>query len=396
MCKRFCFFIFALLLLSLGLTPTITLSQETEDQADDDQQNISTYTDSEVLVTARRKNESLEDPAAFVEIIEMKDFKGRFVTAQEAVSQAAGVTVRDFGGLGKLSTVSIRGSTSQQVLVLIDGVRINPSTGGGADLSSIPASQIERIEVIRGGGSALYGEGAIGGVVNIITKKHKGKAINTLGATVGSFNTLEIHASRSHGFDLGSYLVSGSYLHTDGNFTYLSDNGTALDKSDDHYKMRKNNATDDRNFLLKGNYTPNEHFDLSLQSSIHSALREIPGMVSFPSEHACQKELRNITQINAAIADLPISGLLFKTQAANRYNNQIFSDKYGEQTGVPLETDYTDLDSSVNAYIHGKPKGLAKVVELLLEMEIEFLNRGREQHRFIRLQVKVYHYIVIL
>jgi outer membrane cobalamin receptor len=138
------------------------------------------YTMGELLVTARRENESLDDPPVFVEIINMDKQVGRMITTEEVVSQATGVNVREFGGLGSASTISIRGSSSDQVVVLLDGIRLNPSGGGGVDLSTIPAEHIASIEVIRGGDSAFYGDGALGGVINIKTKKLTGRSITTL------------------------------------------------------------------------------------------------------------------------------------------------------------------------------------------------------------------------
>ncbi|MCL4233233.1 MAG: TonB-dependent receptor plug domain-containing protein, partial [Deltaproteobacteria bacterium] len=97
----------------------------------------------EYKVTARRVNESLADPPVFVEVIDMSEYEGRFVTTPEVLARAVGVNVRDFGGLGRLSTVSIRGASAEQVVVLVDGVRVNPASGGGVDLSSIPPAHIE-------------------------------------------------------------------------------------------------------------------------------------------------------------------------------------------------------------------------------------------------------------
>ena len=76
----------------------------------------------------------------------------------------------DNGTAGSVQSVSLRGSASAQVLVLVDGVRLNDSRQGAPDLSQIPVEIIERIEIVRGGTSALYGADAVGGVVNIITK----------------------------------------------------------------------------------------------------------------------------------------------------------------------------------------------------------------------------------
>lgn len=92
------------------------------------------------------------------------------LSVAEVLQQVAGVEIADSGTAGSVKSVSIRGSASAQVLVLVDGVRLNDSRQGMADLSQIPVESIERIEVLRGGTSALYGADALGGVVNIITK----------------------------------------------------------------------------------------------------------------------------------------------------------------------------------------------------------------------------------
>ncbi|MCZ7582810.1 MAG: TonB-dependent receptor plug domain-containing protein [Deltaproteobacteria bacterium] len=232
--------------------------------ARDEDENAGTL--DEVTVSARRVNESLDDPPVFVETIEMDRFAGRFVTTEEALSQAAGVTVRDFGGLGRLSTVSIRGSGADQVVVLVDGIRINPSAGGGVDLSTIPPSQIERIEVIRGGDSAFYGDGAMGGVVNIVTKRPAGEARNDARLTYGSFNTLQTAATRSEGFEKWGYLVSGSYLHSDGDFLFENNNGTEFNGNDDYIDLRENNETDNRGVLAKAYRALGERAEVSVQN----------------------------------------------------------------------------------------------------------------------------------
>jgi vitamin B12 transporter len=92
------------------------------------------------------------------------------VSVAEALQQVAGVSVTDNGTAGSVQSLSLRGSTAAQVLILVDGVRLNDSRQGGADLSQIPVENIERIEIVRGGTSALYGADAVAGVVNIITK----------------------------------------------------------------------------------------------------------------------------------------------------------------------------------------------------------------------------------
>ncbi|HEY2475708.1 MAG TPA: TonB-dependent receptor [Candidatus Cybelea sp.] len=90
-------------------------------------------------------------------------------TVADAIASVPGVDVVRYGGFGAVASVGIRGSSSQQVLVLVDGL---PTAGGqidDVDLAQIPTSGVDRIEVVEGGGSTLYGSGSIGGIINIIT-----------------------------------------------------------------------------------------------------------------------------------------------------------------------------------------------------------------------------------
>jgi len=106
------------------------------------------------------------------------------------LSDLPGINISHVGTAGSDTTVMIRGSSSDQVLVLIDGRRANDPASGIAPLSLIPINEIERVEIIRGGASAIYGTGASGGVINIITKAPKENSPTIeLNANTGSFST---------------------------------------------------------------------------------------------------------------------------------------------------------------------------------------------------------------
>ncbi len=125
----------------------------------------------EVVVTATRTEELILYVPQHVTIITSEQIEESGAgNISEVLNIHSGVSITDYGPQGSLKSVSIRGSTSAQVLVLINGVRA-PGSHGGADLSLIPIDNIERIEIVRGGTSALYGADAVGGVINIITKK---------------------------------------------------------------------------------------------------------------------------------------------------------------------------------------------------------------------------------
>ncbi len=127
--------------------------------------------------------------------------------AAEALESVAGFSSLDYGYPGSVRAPSLRGAASSQVLVIVDGVRRNDARSGNVDLADIPAESIERIEVLKGGASSLYGADAVGGVI-VVTTKHGGDP------------SLEVSAeNRAYPAALGSaaeYLVSGQRLGVSG------------------------------------------------------------------------------------------------------------------------------------------------------------------------------------
>ncbi len=141
------------------------------------------------VATGREFEESADSPSAFVTVIHARDYDDRFETVEDLLHHAAGVRVRRFGALGSYSPASIRGSKAEQVLVLLDGVRLNSAHRGAVDLSTLSLRTIERIEVIRGGGSARYGSDAIGGVIVMTSRRPEGTGVDVSGI-VGDLRTL--------------------------------------------------------------------------------------------------------------------------------------------------------------------------------------------------------------
>jgi vitamin B12 transporter len=121
-----------------------------------------------------------------VTVISNREIEARnAATLAEILQTVPGVQVDQQGGPGGLSSIYIRGSDPEHVLVLIDGMRMNDlllSRGGAYDLSAIDPATVERIEVIRGAGSAIYGADAIGGVVNIVTRRSREEGVQISGS----------------------------------------------------------------------------------------------------------------------------------------------------------------------------------------------------------------------
>jgi vitamin B12 transporter len=138
-------------------------------------------------------------------------------TPVEALRGLPGVTVGRTGGFGGLSQVRIRGAEGNQTLVLVDGIEINNPADGEFDFSNlVGGEEIERIEVLRGPQSGLYGSGAIGGVVNIVTRSGKGPLTLTTRAEAGSFRTRDAAAVLSGGNDRAWGLAGFQQRRTDG------------------------------------------------------------------------------------------------------------------------------------------------------------------------------------
>lgn len=122
------------------------------------------------VVTSDRSSESIDRAARTTYVITQEDIvRNGYLTVADALANVPGISIERYGGFGSLSGVSIRGSSSAEVLVLLDGMPVAGAQIDALDLGQIPTNGIERIEVVEGGGSTLYGSGSIGGVINIIT-----------------------------------------------------------------------------------------------------------------------------------------------------------------------------------------------------------------------------------
>ena len=168
--------------------------------------------------------------------------------AADALRNLPGVTVSRTGGFAGETQVRIRGAEANHTLVMIDGVIANQANTGEFDFALLPAEAIDRIEVIRGAQSGLYGSGAIGGVINIITKSGKGPPQASVWSEVGSFKTVEGGITVSGGTDKAHGLISYSVRQANG--FNIADEGSETD------------AFQRRSFLFKGGIKPTDVFKL--------------------------------------------------------------------------------------------------------------------------------------
>ena len=127
------------------------------------------------VVTATRMEQPLDTVGTTVSVVESHQIQEQQIhAAGDVLRQVPGVVVEQSGSAGTQTDVSIRGSTSAQTLILMDGVDVDSGATGGFDMADVTSDDLDRIEVVRGAGGALYGSSAIGGVVNLITREGSG------------------------------------------------------------------------------------------------------------------------------------------------------------------------------------------------------------------------------
>lgn len=168
------------------------------------------------VVTATRTSQN--SSIAATSVFDRSDIERLQATSvDQLLRRVPGVNVVNTGGPGKNTTISIRGAGSNQVLVMIDGVRIGSATTGDTALQNLPLEQIERIEVVRGPRSSLYGSDAIGGVIQIFTRRGgDGGAQPYFSTTVGSAQHLAGTAGISGGDEKAWYNLGVSSLKDEG------------------------------------------------------------------------------------------------------------------------------------------------------------------------------------
>ena len=186
---------------------------------------------SDVFVTATRtpipKNNVIADTTT---ITEEEIERAGSSSLTDLLQRQPGIEIYNSGGQGKVSSLHIRGSESDHVVVLVDGLRVNQVTSGLTAFENIPLSQIEKIEIVRGPSSSLYGAGAIGGVIQIFTKKGISGFKPYAAIGYGRYDTKTAQAGIRAGNDSTSYAINISSLSTEGFSAFKTNNPIFSDK----------------------------------------------------------------------------------------------------------------------------------------------------------------------
>ncbi|MFM6976437.1 MAG: TonB-dependent receptor plug domain-containing protein [Sphingobacteriaceae bacterium] len=196
----------------------------------------------EVVVTASRSPRKQSETGKVVRVIsseQLAQSQGRSLT--ELLNNVAGLTIGGNGiNTGELKSLYLRGASAGNTLILIDGVAVNDasSASGEYDIAAIAIDQVERIEILKGGNSTLYGSDAVAGVINIITKKGAGKLTPGMLTTAGSYGTYKQALSLNGGLGKTQIAFNASHLTSKGISVAVPAAGSQNEFEKDEFKQQ--------------------------------------------------------------------------------------------------------------------------------------------------------------
>ncbi len=235
------------------------------------QQDSSVKTFPPVRVTAGRlySNPSMKFlPVTLIDKSVIDAASNRQLT--DVLDRVPGLTVKDYGGIGGLKTVSIRGTSGNQSLVMIDGMRLSSNQNGIFDFSTFPLSSVSGVEVVRGGASALFGGNAIGGVINIITSVEQDYKIK-LNSGIGSFGDKYFEIASADKILGSPYNLQVNLLNTTGDYPFeFTEFGNKITAKRSNGEFTNLSAT------LAG-LIPDENWNLKYRAMFRNSNRGIPG-----------------------------------------------------------------------------------------------------------------------
>ncbi len=269
-----------LILILLCMTPMASAEKTFEADKGDTEK---TYYLDEIVTSASRVPQLLKYTPSSVTVITEDRIKAKNPKdVGDVIEDAAGVKVERYGSLGSTTTVHIRGLLSSHVLVMVDGRPVNAPSQGIADLSWLSVENIEKVEIVRGPGSAQHGSSAVAGVVNIITKSPPEKLTASSSLSYGTWDTLIAAVETGTSINNLGYFINANVKRSDGH--------------------RDNNEHNSSDFNLKVTYDMNTDMSLSLSSGYYHSKTELPGVK--PAEDITKRTASQNTLGNNQVSSL--------------------------------------------------------------------------------------------
>lgn len=258
MTKKITVSLLSILLLSNVYAAPIELDEVTVAAANRTEQNIKDLTESVTVISAQELEES------------------RIITLSEALNRLGNIAMTSNGGPGQLNSIFVRGFDSKRVLVLVDGIRYNDITGlSGAQFSQIMLNDVERIEIIKGAQSGIWGADASAGVINIVTKKGKKGTQATANVEYGSFATKQTSAQILHKTDSYDFSFGASRYDTHG-FSAAEPKSTSAD-----YGKRGNTLGWENDAYVNKTYNAKAAYNLTENDRVEASFRYIDSYIEY-------------------------------------------------------------------------------------------------------------------
>jgi iron complex outermembrane receptor protein len=290
-----------------------------------------------IEVRGEAEEVAIRDTTAFATVIRADEFANRVTSVSQLLREAVGVQVRDLGG--EFATVSIRGSTAEQVTVYLDGVPLNRALGGGVNLADLPLAQIESIEVYRGFTPAMLSGASIGGAILIHSRAATAGVRQAAGSIAyGAFGTGELVASVSGRGTRGSYAVGADGARSQADFTFVDDNSTNVTTSDDAIATRVNNDFTRAHLSGQGTLQAGARTRLTFTTDLFHREQGVPGLGTAQSTSARLSTSRGLLRIESETAGLAAGSLLLRAAADYARQSEAFDDPLGT-IALPQSTD---------------------------------------------------------
>ena len=327
----------------------------------------------EILVEADRlrPSDGLFARSGFVAAIELDRAHTRIDDAATLLSRLAGVRVLQYGSLGSFATVSIRGSSSSQVHVYLDGVPLNNAYLGEVSLGDLPLGDVNRIEIYRGFSPPHLGSSAIGGAINLVSfakedADRKAPEL-TMSATAGSFGTGRYLLSLRMGAAHVRLRGHASYMKSQGDFSFVDDRSTPLNPLDDQTATRLNNDFTLWNIFGRADLDLPVFDGVSLSHNAVLRERGVPGLGSNQSLTARSEQATHITYLKLDPKPLIEHTIRTGFTAYHSLTADRFSDHEGDITALRQETDNRMTVYGANGRVGIDPPRIPASFELFFE-----------------------------
>jgi vitamin B12 transporter len=302
----------------------------------------SALTDIAHVYTTDRADETLKNATRTTYVITRDEIeRNGYRTIAQALQDVPGVNVLPYGPIGASVNYGIRGSNTAQVLVLVDGLPAPGSFDNSVELGNLPTTGVERIEIVEGGGSTLYGTGAVGGIINVITQQH---SPNSAAASWGSFDERRLEVDTDH-VQFSRVVATNDFGLPNGSVRPDSDYASSAIHVDGSRRIGG--------------------FDVALRGGLESDHVGTPGFFGFESPTSRQDDVNgdaNVAAVKKA-AQSEITLQIGGTRQQIAFNCNASTDKNCFQTAASLNTE-NRIDFSARNVVAGANEQLLYGVDL--------------------------------